>query len=170
MRRVLAIYERNVGPENLNLATAINNLGQLLQATNRLSEAEPLLRRALAIDEKSLGLEHPNVARDLSNLAQLLQSTGRYAEAEPLLRRALAIDERSLGPEHPSVARDVDSLGPLAFGAGSALAVLRWTSRSRPNLPRCAGLPTDACERSMQPYKSNGFLARLETLVGSTLG
>ena len=42
------------------------------KATNRLSEAEPLMRRALAIDEKSFGPDHPNVARDLNNLAVLL--------------------------------------------------------------------------------------------------
>ena len=36
-----------------------NNLAQLLQATNRLAEAEPLMRRALAIDEQSYGTEHP---------------------------------------------------------------------------------------------------------------
>ena len=58
-------------------ATALNNLAQLLQATNRLAEAEPLMRRALAIDEKSFGPDHPNVARDLNNLAQLLQATNR---------------------------------------------------------------------------------------------
>ena len=40
----------------------LNNLAQLLQATNRLAEAEPLYRRALAIDEKSFGPEHPDVA------------------------------------------------------------------------------------------------------------
>jgi hypothetical protein len=33
----------------------------LLRATNRLAEAEPLLRRALAIAEQSYGPEHPNV-------------------------------------------------------------------------------------------------------------
>ena len=36
------------------MARDLNNLAQLLQATNRLEEAEPLMRRALAIDEKSL--------------------------------------------------------------------------------------------------------------------
>ena len=40
----------------------LNNLAQLLQDTNRLAEAEPLMRRALAIDEKSYGADHPQVA------------------------------------------------------------------------------------------------------------
>ena len=85
----------------------------MFQDTNRLGEAEPLMRRALAIDEKSYGPEHPDVARDLNNLAQLLQDTNRLGEAEPLMRRALAIDEKSYGPEHPAVARDLNNLAQL---------------------------------------------------------
>ena len=92
----------------------LNNLAQLLQATNRLAEAEPLMRRALAIDEKSYGPDHPNVATDLNNLAQLLQATNRLAEAEPLMRRALAIDEKSYGPEHPNVAIGLNNLALIA--------------------------------------------------------
>jgi DNA-binding MarR family transcriptional regulator len=94
-------------------STALNNLAQLLQATNRLAEAEPLMLRALAIDEKSFGDQHTNVARDLNNLAVLLQATNRLAEAEPLMRRALAIDEKSYGDQHPSVATDLNNLAQL---------------------------------------------------------
>ena len=55
-------------------------LAQLLQATNRLGEAEPLMRRALEIDEASFGRQHPAVARDLNNLAQLLKATKRLED------------------------------------------------------------------------------------------
>ena len=114
LRRALAIAEESFGPKHPKVvATDLNNLAQLLYATNRLAEAELLMRRALAIDEKSLGPEHPDVARDLNNLAQLLQDTNRFAEAEPLMRRALAIDEKSFGPEHPKVARDLNNLAVL---------------------------------------------------------
>ena len=62
MRRALAIDEKSYGPDHPNVAIRLNNLARLLQATNRLAEAEPLMRRALAIDEKSYGPDHPNVA------------------------------------------------------------------------------------------------------------
>jgi len=74
----------------------------LLQDTNRLAEAEPLMRRALKIDEDSFGQDHPNVARDLINLGSLFQATSRGAEAGPLFRRAVKIYEDSLGQDHPS--------------------------------------------------------------------
>ena len=104
MRRALAIDEKSYGPEHPNVAIGLNNLALLLQATNRLEEAEPLMRRALAIDEKSYGPEHPNVAIGLNNLAQLLQATNRLDEAEPLMRLGVTIFlkfTRSTGHLHP---------------------------------------------------------------------
>jgi len=111
-RQALRILEC-AQPEAPELATALNNLAQLLQATHRLAEAEPLMRRALALDEQRFGLDHPDVARDLNNLAGLLQDTHRLAEAEPLMRRALAISEQRFGPDHPDVARDLNDLATL---------------------------------------------------------
>ena len=101
------------GTDHPDVASDLNNLAQLLKATNRLAEAEPLMRRALAIDEASFGTDHPNVASDLNNLAQLLQATNRLAEAEPLMRRALAIDEPSFGKDHPRVAIRLNNLAQL---------------------------------------------------------
>jgi hypothetical protein len=60
----------------------------LLQATNRLKEAESLLRNALAINEKAYGPEHTDVATALFNLAM---STNERKEADHLLRRAVEI-------------------------------------------------------------------------------
>ena len=105
----------------------------LLQDTNRLAEAEPLMRRALTIDEQSYGPEHPHVAIDLNNLARLLQATNRLTEAEPLMRRALTIDEQSYGPEHPDVAIDLNNLAHLLQAtnrlARDCAASLRYRSR-----------------------------------------
>ena len=45
--------------------------------TNRIEEAEPLMRRALEIDMAAFGEQHPTVATRLNNLATLLQDTDR---------------------------------------------------------------------------------------------
>ena len=102
--RALAIDEKTYGPEHPNVATDLANFAALLQATNRLEEAEPLMRRALAIDEKSYGPEHPDVAIRLYNLSLLLQATNRLEEAEPMMRRAVLIFVKftlSTGHLHP---------------------------------------------------------------------
>ena len=95
------------------VAVASNDLAQLLQDTNRIGEAEALMRRALEIDVAAFGEQHPSVARDLKNLATLLQDTNRIGDAEALMRRALEIDVAALGEQHPSVARDLNDLAQL---------------------------------------------------------
>ena len=95
------------------VAVASSDLARLLQNTNRLGEAESLMRRALEIDEAALSGQHPSVARDLNNLANLLHDTNRIGEAEPLIRRALEIDEAAFGEQHPTVARDLSNLAGL---------------------------------------------------------
>jgi tetratricopeptide (TPR) repeat protein len=104
----------------------------LLQATNRLAEAEPLYRRALAIDEQSYGPDHPDVAGNLNNLALLLQATNRLAEAEPMLRRALEIllrFTRATGHPHPHLQDAVNGyaglLGEMGMNQEQIVAKLR---------------------------------------------
>ena len=73
------------------VAAASNDLAQLLQRTNRLEEAEPLMRRALEIDESAFGEQHSAMVTHLNNLAMLLEKTNRIGEADSLMRRALEI-------------------------------------------------------------------------------
>ncbi|MHC4443896.1 MAG: tetratricopeptide repeat protein [Planctomycetota bacterium] len=60
MRRALAIDEASLGQDHPDAAIRLNNLAELLKATNRLAEAEPMLKRAVEIAEKSLGPDHPD--------------------------------------------------------------------------------------------------------------
>ena len=87
MRRALAIDEASFGADHPRVAIDLNNLAQLLQATNRLAEAEPLLRRALTIFIKSLGADHPSSEVVGANYTGLLQATGRTDDE---IRAALA--------------------------------------------------------------------------------
>ncbi len=56
--------------DHQTVALAVNNLAQLLKTTNRLAEAEPLMRRVVEVFEKNLGKDHPNVALALNNLSR----------------------------------------------------------------------------------------------------
>lgn len=109
----VALQEAEQLKDDQLISWALNDHAQLLQATNHLAEAEPLMRRALAIWEGSLGEGHPNVATSLNNLAHLLKATNRLDDAEPLMRRALASDELSFGADHPKVATRLSNLAAL---------------------------------------------------------
>ena len=64
----LAIGEASFGKDHPNIAIHLNNLAMLYKTTNRLKEAEPLLKRALEILETSLGTDHPNTQIARKNL------------------------------------------------------------------------------------------------------
>ena len=46
LRDCLRLHEANSGPNSPAVAVVLNNLALVLEATNRLAEAEPLMRRA----------------------------------------------------------------------------------------------------------------------------
>ena len=91
------------------------NLAQLLRRTNRLGEAEPLMRRALEIHESAFGKQHPdrgNLLEQLGGSATRHQPLSK--EAEPLMRRALEIDVAAFGEQHPTVATCLNNLATTA--------------------------------------------------------
>ena len=109
--------EETLGPEHLDVALALNNLGefQLMAAfaardpaaiASAVDRAEPLHRRALAIREKALGLRHSFTLASMINLARLHSLQRRYDEAEAEYRRARAIIEE-MSPQVPILA-DLD--------------------------------------------------------------
>ena len=83
MRRALAIDENSYGPEHPDVAGDLNNLAQLLQATNRLKEAEPLMRRVLRIlfiFQKNTGYSNLHVEVSVNNYTRLMRSMGQDPE------------------------------------------------------------------------------------------
>ena len=96
----------------------VNNLGAVLMAEARYSDAELAARRALAIDEKSLGPNNPRVAIDLNNLAIIYNDQGRNRDAEQLLERALDIDEKAVGSNSPQVATRRSNLAEVYADEG----------------------------------------------------
>ncbi len=82
MRRQIptVVDEASFGSEHLDIAIDLNNLAQLLQATNRLEEAEPLMRRALAIAWKALCSGHPTVQVHQENLRYCFSDWARLLQ------------------------------------------------------------------------------------------
>ncbi len=83
MRRALAIDEASFGTEHPKVATDLNNLALLLQATSRLGEAEPLMRRHLVIFlefTRRTGYEHPRLQAAFANYRLLLREMGKTEE------------------------------------------------------------------------------------------
>jgi CHAT domain-containing protein/Tfp pilus assembly protein PilF len=118
VQRILAIRERQVGPDHLSVAAWLNNLAVLYVDQGRYADAEPLHRRALAIREKKLDRDHPDVANSLNNLAETYRNQGRYSDAEPLYQRSLAIYEKVFGLDKLDVAAPLNNLAVLYRSQG----------------------------------------------------
>jgi tetratricopeptide (TPR) repeat protein len=128
LERARALFEELRGPDDIDVATAWNDVGGAYRMLGRFPDALAAHARALAIRERALGPGHPFVATSLTNIGNVYFVEGRYADAQPYFERSLAIWETMLGPDHPrvaeglvSLAENFDSLGR----ADEALAALR---------------------------------------------
>jgi tetratricopeptide (TPR) repeat protein len=90
-QRVLAIYERALGPEHPDTANSLWWMAVVKAQDGQVAEAESFYRRTLSIFEKALPPQHPNLAKLLDQFAAFLSRTGRDAEANGLKARAEAI-------------------------------------------------------------------------------
>ncbi|MBM3225316.1 MAG: tetratricopeptide repeat protein, partial [Candidatus Tectomicrobia bacterium] len=88
-QRILALRERSLGPEHLEVAAALDNLAEVYEVQGQYLQAQTLYWRALQIREKMLRPTHPGIASSLDNLASVYEAQSLFAEAEPLYQRAL---------------------------------------------------------------------------------
>ena len=120
LRRALSVVESTPQFSTQEASATRSNLASLLHYTNRLAEAEPLMRQVAACFEQYHDPHDPAGAAPLNNLAALLEVTNRLPEAEDLYRRALEMDKKNLGPEHPIIAVRLNNLALLLRSTGRA--------------------------------------------------
>ena len=90
LRQALMIYDEALGDDHQYTASALTELGAVLNAAGQLAEAETSLERALAIRRKDYPPRHRLVAGTLVEYADTLVRLGLLDEAEPLLVQSLA--------------------------------------------------------------------------------
>lgn len=131
-RDVLAAFEREHGPESLQVAAALDLLVESLRHGGKGADPEARLaaERAVRIKESRLGSEHLDVATSVTNLAHLSFETGDFAGARSLYKRALGIREKLLGPDHLEVARSLNGVGNVELSTGNYTAARQCYERA----------------------------------------
>lgn len=114
----VAESEKEFGPDHLQTAMWLNQLGLLYSLIGDYDQAEQAYLRSLNIKEKAKKPNNLAVAVTLLHLGDLYVTRGEFARAEPLLQRSRAIRERVLGPEHPDVALTLAAQGRLKMFLG----------------------------------------------------
>jgi tetratricopeptide repeat protein len=103
-RDALAVSEAVLGPNALQVAGPLHNLGRVYPAWGRLDEARSLYRREERLFEREVGPNSFPLGLVLADLADIAGAQGHAEEAERLYRRALAMVEGALGAGSPRTA------------------------------------------------------------------
>lgn len=120
-RQALESFQALPG-HDIETASALNSLGELLRSRGDYAAALPYCADALALRRKALGDAHEEVATSLNNLALLLVARADYAAAESRFREAIEINRNALGDAHPNVAAGLVNLAGLLQDTGNLAA------------------------------------------------
>lgn len=129
-RRVLELREKTLGPDDLSVAGALNNLAAIYTRKGKGGEAESLLRRSLAIAEKRPGADSDFAADVVGQLGRLRLEARDYKEAEPLLQRALRTKEKVHGAGGASLVPVLFNLTDLHFLRGEPVSAYASLDRA----------------------------------------
>jgi tetratricopeptide (TPR) repeat protein len=119
-KSALAIDEKDLGKDHLDVAMSLVNLSNLYCSKGRFHDAEPLCKRSLSIIERALGPDNTDVAMALNNLASTYLAQGKFNEAQPLYERALSIYEAAENPSHIELWRGLNNLANVYNLQGKA--------------------------------------------------
>jgi tetratricopeptide (TPR) repeat protein len=127
-RAAIASIERGPGPDAVELAAWLNELGMIGKYRGTFTDAEQAYRRALAIHQQHGETASTSVASLLHNLAGLAHAKGDPPAAEPLARHGIAIRAALAVPDPLALAEDEAALVAILIDLGrldEADAVLR---------------------------------------------
>jgi tetratricopeptide (TPR) repeat protein/CHAT domain-containing protein len=113
--RALAGLQRFPNASPLEVATAMDDLGDLYGLEGRFDDGERMLKQGLRLLEQAFGANVqavPNYDKILNDMGNLYKDAGRLPEAEAALSRAVAVGRAKSGEDHPNVAA---SMGNLAL-------------------------------------------------------
>ena len=87
----LEMIGRIYGEESPDFVNQLGILGGVMEVSNDLDHAEPMLRRAIKDAERLGGRRDVGVAQNLQRLGNVLQKRKQFAEAEAAWREAIAL-------------------------------------------------------------------------------
>lgn len=120
--RVVRVKQQQLGPEHLELAVSLHNLGAVHVERGEFAVAVPLHERALSIRTRVLPADDPTIADSLDLLAVPLIRLQRFDEARRSLDRSQRIRE-ALGERAPrELARTLELVALLHRYSGNYAA------------------------------------------------
>lgn len=116
--RVLTMLETTYGPDDPEVAKALDNLAAAQLKLGELRNAHASIERALAVLEEACGPDDPEVAKALGNLSIVQRDLWELKDAQASIERTQAIFQAAYGPHHPEVAKTFIDLGIIQLRLG----------------------------------------------------
>ncbi|SHF28088.1 serine/threonine protein kinase [Fodinibius roseus] len=129
LRKALATYKRELGPDHPDVAETSQLLGFLLFRKGAYEEAEALFKEAARIYQKEYGETDTHYADILSMLGNLYAETGRQKQA---LRQYISAIEIYKQQDSPGIAGTTMDLGYLLMDMGRMDEAQRKLARAIP--------------------------------------
>lgn len=117
-RQTLQLRQDNLPADDVQIASAYNNIATDLTNSWRTKNALPYAQKALAGYEAGLPAGHPWIGLARNNIAMILHREGRLEEAYKVFKESLEEATHRLGPSHPTVADHWRNLSFTALNMG----------------------------------------------------
>ena len=126
--RVVELKEQLAGPEHLETASSLYNLGAVHHERGDFSNALSAYERALSIRRQRLASDDPAIADGLDHVAKALIRLERFDEARLTLERSMTIREGK--SDQLALARTLELLGWLSRYSGNYVAAAAPAQRA----------------------------------------
>jgi CHAT domain-containing protein/tetratricopeptide (TPR) repeat protein len=114
--RALAAQQKSDKAAPYEVASSMDDLGDLYGLEGRFDDGERLLKQGLSLLEQAYGKDGnnmPNYDKIWNDLGNLYKDAGRFPDAEKAFQRALAISRAKRGEDHPNVAATMGNLATV---------------------------------------------------------
>jgi CHAT domain-containing protein/Tfp pilus assembly protein PilF len=111
--------ERDIGDNNIDHVTDLEELALLFQKVGDYSTAKLIYEKVLQIRRTVLGKKHLEYADSLNNIGKLYNNMRDFSKAKRLFEEALEIRRSTVGEKHAEFARNLGNLGDSYFKEGN---------------------------------------------------
>ena len=111
----LALQESSYENSQIEIASALNNIGLVNRKLGKTENAMECYIRALNIKRQALGNKHGDVAVLLHNIGSVHADRKEFAQAIDYFGQALQLSSETLGGAHIAVANTLNNIGIVHF-------------------------------------------------------
>ncbi|CAF3494933.1 unnamed protein product [Adineta steineri] len=123
-KQSLAIQQKTLPFNHLNLASSYNNIGSVYYSTGDYLNALSSYEKAFAIKQESLPSNHSDLGDSYDSIGSVYYKMGDYPKALSSYEKAITIRQESLSSNHPDLASSYNNIGLMYYNMGDYLKAL----------------------------------------------